>query len=57
MKTYTAEATVTATGVTMWQDGLTSAQIEHLRVAESQGRISGLTVSDDVDLVAAFGGR
>lgn len=54
--TYYAEATVTATGQLMSDSGLTAAQIEHLRAAETNGTISGLIVEQDVDLVPAFGG-
>ncbi len=56
MNTFTAEATVAATGTVMWQDGLTAGQVAQLRQAEADGKITGLTVEKDVDLVAAFGG-
>ena len=56
MATYYAEATITATGQLMADSGLTAAQIEHLRAAEQRGTISGLTVAEDIDIVAAFRG-
>lgn len=52
--TYYAEATITATGTLMADAGLTADQIAHLRAAESRGTISGLIVSEDIDLSAAF---
>lgn len=52
--TYWAEATVNATGIAMWQDGLSAGQIDQLRSAEARGIISGLTTGQDVDIVAAF---
>ena len=54
---YYVEATVTATGILMADDGLTSEQVEQLRAAESRGVISGLIVERSVNLSAAFGSR
>lgn len=53
-KTYYAEATVISTGEIMCDSGLSAAQIEQLRQVEKEGRISGLVVEEDIDIVAAF---
>lgn len=57
LNTYYVEATVVSTGENMYDTGLSAEQVEYLRGAERRGVISGLVVSRDVDLVAAFGGR
>lgn len=52
--TFYAEATIAATGQLMADSGLSVAQIERLRQAEARGTITGLTVSADIDVIAAF---
>lgn len=52
-----AEATITATGQLMADTGLTNAQVATLREAERNGTITGLIISEDIDLTAAFGGK
>lgn len=54
METFYAEATVIATGELMADSGLTAAQVEQLREVERQGRISGLVIEKEIDIVSAF---
>lgn len=54
MQTFYAEATVIATGELMSDSGLTAVQVEQLREVERQGKITGLIVEEDIDIVAAF---
>ena len=61
MVTYYVEATIVSTGVLMQDSGMTQAQVDHLRGAESRGIISGLYVAEDLtdagQLARMFGGR
>lgn len=57
MTTYYAEATVTATGEEMCDDGLTSAQIDRLKDAERRGIVSDLRVMQNgADVLGMFSG-
>ena len=57
METYYAEATIAATGEEMCDDGLTAAQIDRLKTAESRGVIRDLRVMrNGADVLGMFAG-